>query len=287
MIGAACSAGDTEPTVVAANTSSPAEPRLSGTVDELVGADGNRLHVRCVGSGDTTVLLIAGFGDGGRWGEVEPGISQQARVCSYARPGTGTSDPPSSTQTFTSQANDLRSLLHTIREPGPYVVVGHSFGGAEAVTFASLFPEDVVGLLLLDATPTTWIEASCAVPMDGSVAASNFQLICAGAADPALNPERVDAITGFADVARISSLGDLPMTVITAADHSYPGLASNETARLSEVWDQGQDRWTTLSPRARLVSVPDTGHDIQLERPEVVIQEIATLVDAALTGSER
>src|SRR4051794_16418514 len=130
MSGAACSAGATEPSVVTASASSPAEPRPSATVDELVGADGSRLHVRCVGHGDTTVLLIAGFGDGGRWDKIEPSISGQARVCSYARPGTGTSDPPSSTQTFISQANDLRSLLHAIGEPGPYVVVGHSFGGA-------------------------------------------------------------------------------------------------------------------------------------------------------------
>jgi pimeloyl-ACP methyl ester carboxylesterase len=278
--GAACSAGATEPSVVAASASSAAEPRPSATVDELVGVAGGRLHVRCVGQGDTTVLLIAGFGDGGRWGEIEPAISEHARVCSYARPGTGTSDPPSSTQIFTSQANDLRSLLRTIGEPGPYVVVGHSFGGAEAVSFASLFPEDVAGLLLLDATPTTWIEAACAIPLDGSEAARSFQAICAGAADPTSNPERLDAITGFADVARISSLGAVPMTVVTAADHSYPGLAPNETARLNEVWDQGQDRWTTLSPLARLVSVPNTGHDIQLDRPEVVIQEIATLVDS-------
>jgi pimeloyl-ACP methyl ester carboxylesterase len=281
MSGAACSAGATEPSVVTASASSPAEPRPSATVDELVGADGSRLHVRCVGHGDTTVLLIAGFGDGGRWDKIEPSISGQARVCSYARPGTGTSDPPSSTQTFTSQANDLRSLLHAIGEPGPYVVVGHSFGGAEAVTFASLFPEDVAGLLLLDATPTTWIDASCAVPPDGSETARNFQAICAGAADPALNPERLDAITGFADVAGISSLDAVPMTVVTAAEHTYPDLAPNEAARLNQVWDQGQDRWTTLSPLARLVSVPHTGHDIQLDHPDVVIQEIATLLNSS------
>ena len=63
-------------------------------LDELVDVDGVRVHVRCIGSGDTTVLLIAGFEIGDEnWGKVEPDIAARARVCSYARPGTGTSDP--------------------------------------------------------------------------------------------------------------------------------------------------------------------------------------------------
>ena len=115
-------------------TSDGSGARPSATVDELVGIDGRRLHVRCVGSGATTVLLIAGFESAdGSWEEIEPAISQENRVCSYARFGTGTSDPPVSTQTFTTQATDLHALLTAAGEPSPYVVVGHSFGGAEAL----------------------------------------------------------------------------------------------------------------------------------------------------------
>ena len=106
-------------------------------MDELVDINGVHLHVRCVGSGDTTVLLLSGFEVGDEnWGNVEPDLAAHARVCSYARPGTGTSDQAVSTQSFTTQTEQLSALLTTIGEPGPYVVVGHSFGGAEAVTFS-------------------------------------------------------------------------------------------------------------------------------------------------------
>ena len=95
----------TSTTVGAAATT----PRPTATIDGLVDVDGVRLHVRCVGSGDTTVLLISGFEVGDEnWGQVEPDIAARARVCSYARPGTGTSDLAGSTQTFTTQAAQLQ-----------------------------------------------------------------------------------------------------------------------------------------------------------------------------------
>ena len=121
--------------------------RSSAVVDEFATVDGARMHIRCVGSGATTVVLIGGFNDGGdNWGAIEAPLAQDARVCSSARLGTGTSDPPTAVQTFTSQATQLRAALESVGEPGPYVLAGHSFGGAEAVAFASMFPDSVSGL---------------------------------------------------------------------------------------------------------------------------------------------
>ena len=110
------------------------------------------------------MLLLAGWGGAGdNWGAIEPAIRQHARLCSYARFGTGDSDAPASTQTFDTQATDLHALLESAREPGPYVIVGHSFGGAQAVTFASKYADEVAGLMLLDASPSTWPAAVCSV----------------------------------------------------------------------------------------------------------------------------
>ena len=67
------------------------------------------------------------------------------------------------TQTFETQAPDLHALARQAGEPGPYVVVGHSFGGAEAVTFTSQYPDEVTGLMLVDASPTTWPTTACSV----------------------------------------------------------------------------------------------------------------------------
>ena len=268
------------PTTIAVAPATNARP--AGLVDQFATVDGRRMHVRCVGSGATTVILISGFnGSGEIWGSIETPIANDARVCSYDRFGTGTSDPASTVQTFTSQADDLHTALRSLDEPGPYVVVGHSFGGAEAVAFASMFPDDVSGLLLLDASPTTWPSAVCAVPADGSDTARGFADTCAGFA-PDANPEHLDVPAAFAEIDTIASLGALPMIVVTAAAHPYPGLETAELAHLTDVWNTGQQHWAALSSAGHVVTVADTGHDIQLDQPGAVIDQIQ-----ALLGSPR
>ena len=264
-------------------TTSPTVARPTRLVDSLFDVAGGRLHVHCAGEGPTTVLLIAGWDDGGdkSWSAVQPVVAQHSRVCTYDRFGTGTSDAPNTTQTFTTEADDLDALLTTAGEPGPYVVVGHSFGGAEAVVFASEHRDDVVGLMLVDASPTTWPAALCAVPDDGTDTARGLQALCTTFHDPTRDVEHLDAFTAFDEVAAITSLGHLPMVVMTAATRTIPGLADSELARLNNVWDAGVARWAALSTASKVVSVPDTGHYIQLEHPDVVLGALTTLIASA------
>lgn len=274
----------TTSTTTTSTTSTPVVPttveaRPTATLDELVGSNGGRIHVRCIGQGTKTVILIAGFEEGAEnWGKVEPTVSASARVCSYDRPGTGTSDPATATQTFTSQATDLHALLTTVAEPGPYLVVGHSFGGAEAITFASLFPAEVSGLVLIDTSPVTWFTSICAVPNDGTPAATALRFFCTSLSDPTANVEHLDTLASFAEVAKVTSLGSLPTTIITAVDRQFPGLAAGELARLTDEWDRGQEQWSRLSTTTRRVSVEKTSHHIQLDQPALVIDEITRLL---------
>jgi pimeloyl-ACP methyl ester carboxylesterase len=265
--------------------SAPSQPtttttatRPTGTLDELVGSE-PRLHIRCVGRGTTTVLLIAGFEEGTEnWNKVEPAISASARVCSYDRPGTGTSDPPASTQTFASQATDLHALLTAVGEPGPYVVVGHSFGGVEAVTFAAKYPADVIGLVLIDTSPVTWPTVLRSVLDDGTETATLLRTFGIGLSDPTKNAEHLDVAASIAEASAIVSLGSVPMAVITAVERQYPGLGTTELSRLTDLWNQGQQQWSHLSSAAHVVSVDHTSHHIQLDHPGVVIDEIARLL---------
>jgi pimeloyl-ACP methyl ester carboxylesterase len=266
-------------TMVTSEAPAPTAARPTSTIDELVGVGGARVHVRCLGQGDTTVVLIAGFGgDTTGWANVEPAIAARARVCSYDRPGTGTSDPATATATFTTEATDLHDLLRTIGEPGPYVVVGQSFGGAEAVTFAALYADEVSGLALIDASPATWPAALCSVPDDGTEAAAIVLGVCAGFL-PTGNSERLDVVAAFAEVTNVVSLGSVPMAVITAVNRELPsGLAAFEVARLTEAWNQGQQSWASLSSTAHVVTVDHTSHHIEIDQPSVVIDEITRLL---------
>jgi pimeloyl-ACP methyl ester carboxylesterase len=176
------------------------------------------------------------------------------------------------------QAADLHSLLEGAGEPGPYVVLGHSFGGAEAVAFASQHPDEVVGILLLDASPVTWPAAMCAVPDDGTDAAGDARAQCAAMQDPAQDPERLDVIPAFDEVAAITSLGALPITVMSGSHRVWPGLAHSELTRLDTVWSDGVDRWAGLSAESTTIFVDDTGHYIQLDQPELVVDQVLALL---------
>ena len=252
--------------------------RPTALVDELVDVDGARLHVRCAGTGPVTAVLVAGFEtSSGIWDAVTPTVAEHSRVCAYDRYGTGTSDPAPQSQTFADQADDLHAALSSLGETGPYLVVGHSFGGAEAVTFAADHRTEVSGLVLVDASPANWPRAVCAVTDDGSPAAAEYQQMCDALSAPADNAERLDGVAAFDEVAEIGSLGDLPMVVMTARQHPW-GLTDAENARLDDAWSAGQDHWSSLSTAARLVAVDDAGHNIQVDRPDVVIEHLLDLL---------
>ena len=80
---------------------------------------------------------------------------------------------------------------------------------------------------------------------------------------------------------KIKTLGTLPLIVVTADHHSYPGLAASEEARLNDVWNAGQAHWVSLAPSAQLISVDNTSHNIQLDHPEVVLDNIQQLLRRA------
>jgi pimeloyl-ACP methyl ester carboxylesterase len=274
-LAAACGTSDPRPadTGQAPTTTSAPElvERPTGVVDGLVTIDSGRMHLRCKGSGDSTVLLLAGWdADGASWNTIEPSLAETTRVCSYSRFGTGASDPPPTPQTFQTQATDLHELLDAAGEPGPYVIVGHSFGGPEAVTFTSQYPHEVAGLMLLDASPATWPTTIC------SVAA--YQPLCTVMHDPALDQERLDTIPAFEAVAAIDSLGDVPMTVMTADHRIDPALPQAELARLDAAWAEGVQHWASLSPASTVVIVEDTSHHIQLDQPAAVIEAVVALL---------
>jgi pimeloyl-ACP methyl ester carboxylesterase len=80
-------------------------------------------------------------------------------------------------------------------------------------------------------------------------------------------------------VSGIVSLTPLPIAIVTATERELPaGLAAPEVARLTEAWNQGQQDWMALSPGAHLVSVDHTGHHIEIDQPEVVIDQITDLL---------
>lgn len=255
--------------------------RRSGTTDERVLVSGGHLHIRCSGTGPITVVLIAGWNDDNTsFDTIEPTLAASTRVCTYDKFGTGASDQAPDPQRFTTQAADLHELLRLSNEAGPYVVAGHSFGGEVAVAFSSEFNDEVRGLLLLDATPTTWNTVLCSVTDDGTDAAKALIELCAMQATASGNTEGIEGPAAFAEVSGISSLGELPLIVDTTVDRGYieQGVTPELATRLTDAWDAGQQHWLSLSSHSEFVEVSESGHYIHRDHPEIVIEQITSLL---------
>jgi pimeloyl-ACP methyl ester carboxylesterase len=120
---------------------------------QLVDVGPYRLHLECTGSGGPTVVLEPGAGgSAATMALIAPAVAPDSRVCVYDRAGRGWSDPAASPLDGAQIATDLHTLLERANVPGPYVLVGHSFGGLYVRTYAAKYPEEVAGLVLVDST---------------------------------------------------------------------------------------------------------------------------------------
>ena len=121
---------------------------------QLIDVGGHRLYLYCTGSGSPTVVLQSGAGESSAyWGWIAPAVARDTRVCVYDRAGRGFSEPAPSPQDGIGVATDLHTLLDRAHVAGPYVLVGHSSGGPYVEIFASRYPDQVVGMVLLDGQP--------------------------------------------------------------------------------------------------------------------------------------
>ena len=250
--------------------------RPTAMLDELVDVDGVRVHVRCIGSGDTTVLLISGFEIGDEnWGKVEPDIAP-ARVCSYARPGTAAATRPhrrrhSPRRRRNSAPCSPRSASRdrTWSSATPSVVPRRSRSPPATPTGD--------GPRADRRQPATWPAELCAVTDDGSGMAALIGANCAGWTDPTANAEHLDVFGSFEEVAGITELGSLPMTVITAVDRQFADRAPRAGPPHGGV-EPGPAALGRPLDHSQVVSVEQTSHHIEIDRPEVVIDAVVELL---------
>src|SRR5215212_9513099 len=161
------------PAVAQSTPAAESPSAASGDFAGLVDIGGRSLYLECHGTGSPTVILEAGYRASARfWTDdllhldaprtmVLPGVAAFTRVCAYDRPGTyasigdddliSRSDPIAQPRTAPDVVADLHALLQTAEIPGPYVLAAHSLGGLFARLYASTYPDEVVGLVLVDA----------------------------------------------------------------------------------------------------------------------------------------
>src|SRR5215216_1696212 len=176
-------------------SSGPSEPQPVG---RLVDVGGYRLHLACQGEGSPTVVMEAAIGETGLlWSPVQPTVAQRTRACVYDRAGYGWSDPSPRPRTAAVMVEELHRLLGAAGVPGPYVLVGHSFGGLLVRLYAARYPQEVAGLVLVDSAHEQQHRRAPAeirelAPQFEEQARQQFEglkaLIVSGSLDPAMLP---------------------------------------------------------------------------------------------------
>ena len=120
---------------------------------QMVGVGGHSLHINCVGRGSPTVVLDAGSGGfSAHWVRVQREVSGTTGVCSYDRAGMGWSEMGPEPRDAKQISIELHTLLKGANIEGPYVLVGHSFGGLYVRTYAARYPDEVAGVVLVDSS---------------------------------------------------------------------------------------------------------------------------------------
>lgn len=242
--------------------------RFAAGTNELVTVTGGQLQLWCGGEGPTVMFLAAIGGDHSLLPMADR-LSDQAYACFYDRPGDGP-PPPDNPRTAGSDAADLHELLAVAEIPTPVVLVAHSYGGLIAVIAAAQHPEDVAGLLFVDASQPGAEERFDAIFTDAQRAYFDARLDNFPYVDwPTSLVEAADALPSFPDV---------PVTVITATrsflDPCDEQLPCDE---LQAIWLDAQNDFAAVTPDARHV-LADTGHYVQDGDPDLVEAEIRALL---------
>lgn len=235
-----------------------------------------RLFVSCSGdeSGPATVLLIAGGSFSTEvWNRIQKPLSASARVCSFDRAGVGRSDPTPRPQTAEEIVGDIYVLLRQAREKPPYVLVGHSVGGIYARMFAARFPASVGALVLVDSAHEEQIWRLAAIA-----------------------PGLVDAEygRGWRDLTARKDLGFLgdgeslkwetkvPLVVLQQGralpERLELGLTTAVIPQVTALWRGLQKDLASRSPSGELRTAQRSGHFIQVDEPELVVQAVGDVL---------
>ena len=288
---------------------------------ELVDIGGFRLHLNCIGQGTPTVVMDAGGGAPSiTWGLVPSEIAKFTRVCTYDRAGLGWSDPNSRIPRTSQQSVDeLHLLLTKAGINPPYILVGHSLGGVNMRLYASQYPEDVVGLVLVDSshenqmTSEIWkrvkimswfyqvLRVGSHVGVVRSIGELNllpiledikreiqkYPLAVQTLFDTyksfcyrphywaTVSSELANIKKSFEGLQSVTSLGSLPLIVLSQGSKN-----SKMSDERFQQWSSLQLDLTKLSSNSQRIIAENSGHLVQLDRPDLVISAVQRLIES-------
>jgi pimeloyl-ACP methyl ester carboxylesterase len=279
---------------------------------EMYAVNGYKMRLDCTGTGSPTIILDAGGGnDGLTWARVQPVLAKSTRVCSYDRAGMGWSDVQPAPRDADHIAAELHGLLAAAGINGSIVLMGHSIGGIYIRDYATRYPDEVAGLIFVDSSTPLQNRNEAFKAFDGKGAPWYVILLNRGAfivGIPRLLGLCSESVPGFdLRVARLvaedrcheqfgESAGEMKSfdrsgeeTVHTGPYGALPILifshefveASSDSrfVNIEKASSQMQEDLKRLSTRSRSIVVRNSGHFIQLDRPDLIEKEVPQFIE--------
>jgi pimeloyl-ACP methyl ester carboxylesterase len=284
---------------------------------QLVAVNEHKMHLNCTGQGSPTVVLEAGANDcSATWVLVQPSLSQTTRVCSYDRSGFGWSEPGPEVRSPQQIATELHTLLANAGVPSPYVLVGHSNGGKYVRMFASLYPADVIGMVLVDArheslephdrTPEQNARDSEAyrsslrlyailgrlgvvrlfgVPLVQSLNPPIKNLPADIIAQYALSAVQQKTLDAMVTEGEGGLVNDDQLAAAKLGNLPLVVLTAKYSMQMEPRWEKAQQALAALSTNSRWTIVEQSTHMIHWEQPSAVVDAVRDVIRAAQTGT--
>ena len=259
------------------------------------------MYIDCVGNKSPTILIDVGIaGSSASWYKIAQTLSNDVRVCLYDRAGYGWSDPGRGERTTATIAHELNLLINKAEIPGPFVLVGHSFGGFTARYLAAKFPKNVVGLVLVDSSHPDQIYRLSALdkvkqkslvtgrknlpPEDLSEFERKWYF---------LNSSRKATLAQMGElkyfkesayqVKHSGPIKDIPVAVLSRGIGQLPELSG---VSLENEWQDMQKDLLKLSRNSWHLIVADSGHEIHKEAPNHIVENILKVVNKSKNSAK-
>ena len=261
--------------------------------DQLISIGSHRLQIHREGKGVPTVVIDAGIADQlDKLRPLQERIARVTNVVTYNRAGYGESEPGPLPRDSGREAEELKTLLEKASVSGPYLLVGHSLGALNMQVFATRYPDDVVGMVLLDPPPLSFIlgeeytdlrlmaegmTAEWQAIADSTAKSNSAQEKARSAFFGTIASEHGEMFGKTARlVAEISTFGEMPLVVIAAGK---PNPAFGEVAEeFQSYWVEQSRALTKKSTRGKFLLAEESSHQLYLDVPELVAKSILALV---------
>jgi pimeloyl-ACP methyl ester carboxylesterase len=258
-------------------------PEISTPGNEyMVDVGGRKLHCFTFGDGTPAVVLVSGFGTSqDNWNPVIPVLAAQTTVVTFDRAGIGKSEIGDLPAHGEQSARDLHVLLGKLNVPGPCILVGHSYGGSVARLFASMYPDDVAGLILEETQHEDNFSEMKKI-LKGKDRETFEQVF----ADALITPENPRTEGDYRSVTREQlkrsrPLPRLPFVVLTCRDRANamkPMFSDGAIAEMNKLDVALMSMLAALVPGGKQIMIEGTGHYVHVDRPDALLAPLVEMI---------